>query len=185
MILGSYDVRLDADRGQPAPGGILLAVGAAPGGIEEAAGYLRTHPQARVCACNAAIVRWPLAMEFAASAHARFLALDTPDGHAGPWLDCRARHGLAAPERVVSTRSEVGVDMVMHCAFPLASSAMLMVLLGRMLRCERVVLAGVDLSAPGYRAAFFDRWRIALRDGLLDTVRCLTPGPVQDLVGGI
>lgn len=73
----------------------------------------------------------------------------------------------------------------MCCNFSVPSSAMSMVLLGRVLRCEQIVLAGVSFSAPGYMEAFFDKWRAALRNGLLDTVRCLTPGPVRDLVGTV
>ncbi len=169
----------------PAPGGILLAVGAAPGGTCEAAAYRRAHPDVRVCACNAAIVGWPCDLEFAVSLHARFLGVVAPAGFDAPWLTSRERAGFDAPGCVASSRAEAGVDMVLTSNGPVGGSGMLMVLLGHYLGCERIVLAGVALSKPGYMDAFFNRWRMARTAGLLDNVRCLTPGPIRDLVGGI
>ena len=185
MTCGVHETTLRAVGGQPTTGGVLLGIGSAPGCVEEAAWFLSEEPGVRVCAINDAISAWPGDLEFAASGHAQFLSETAGHGRERSWLAERSARCGSVPQWVVSTQEAEGVNLIIENQFPLASSAMLMVLLGLHLGCERIVLAGVALSRPGYRESFLHLWRGAARDGLLDRVRCLTPGPVQDLVGDV
>lgn len=167
----------------PEPGGTLLGIGAAPGALGQACAFLMAWPErVRVMAINASIASWPCGLDFAATMHPAFLRSRPSPAADIPWLTARELAGRPMPGHVFGPDAHEGVTVRMNHDFAVASSGMLPVLVGRfVLGCERVVLAGVDLSAPGYAEVYLPLWRKASAIGLLDNVHCVTPGPVAEL----
>lgn len=160
----------------PGPGGILLGLGRAPGGVRDAEPLFRARPDCRVMAINDRIgspcpdrtATWPHRLDFAASVH----GLELPG-----WLENRAAQGLNPPDAVFSVGKGPAdcINFFLKANFPIGSSGFLPVVVGLFfLRVEAVVLSGMIFT--GVYARYLKSWRIARANGLLERVYSLTPG---------
>lgn len=179
---GEWDITLDCLQGRmPLPGGVLLGIGSAPGGIKDALAFYWQCPETRVFAVNDAIPAWPHQLEFAGSLHGRYLVEQAPKQARLPWLVARR---IAPRPLGVSTSRRRGVQLMFSRVTPgISSSGMLPVLLGLALEVEAIVLAGVRLT--GSHADYIPDWRSAHASGLLDrvfTATDLTGLPLGELL---
>jgi len=149
----------------------LLVLGSAPGFLEEAREFAEANP-CDVAACNAAIVAWPGSLRLAGSLHADLLA---------GWVAQRQVQSVL-PVTVGSFEAE-GCDVVLDIDKAVGSSAMFLVLAGKVAGYQRIVLAGVRLDREIDRP-YGAMWVAAKRSGTLEGVTSLAPGGwLKELLG--
>lgn len=151
---------------------VLLVLGSAPGGVEEAKAFWIRHVS-DVAAVNDAIGMWPGPLKLAASLHPEILA------------DRLSRRMVrdVRPRVVSSADISPAVDVVLSSDRAVGSSAMLAVLAGKVMGYPRIVLAGVRLER-GIDRPYRSMWSADKAAGTLDGVETLAEsGWLADLLG--
>lgn len=149
---------------------VLMVLGSAPGFLIEAKAFWIRNV-CDVSACNAAIPFWPGPLILAASLHPEIL----------PRLVNQRIVPVPRP-MVLSGQLADGVDVVLDSDQAQGSSAMLLVLAGRLMGYRRMVLAGVRLERL-IDAPYRPIWEAAKASGILDGVETLaTEGWLKELL---
>lgn len=150
---------------------VLLVLGSAPGGVEEAGAFWIRHV-CDVAAVNDAIGAWPGPLKIAASLHPEILA---------ERLSRRVVRDVRTA--VVSSAAGPEVNVVLSSDRAVGSSAMLAVLAGKVMGYPRIVLAGVRLER-GIDRPYRGMWSADRIAGTLDNVETLADsGWLADLLG--
>jgi len=142
---------------------VLLCLGAAPNGVEQARAFL-AHTAADVAACNQAIVDYPGALFLAGSLHSNLLS---------GWVARRSFRGNRPC--VVGSDIAEGVDVVVGFNKAVGSSGMYLALLGGLMGYSRIVLAGITMEREG-EEPYRKIWRAAREQGALKNVESLSGG---------
>lgn len=176
VIIGNYTVSIEGTL-PSAKKPVLLCIGSAPGGIEQALAFLE-DTACDVAACNDAIAMYPGSLLIAASLH---------EGLLPGWVKIR-KYRKSRPCVVANDPLpdgvEGGLDAVVRLDRACGSSGMYLALIGKALGYERIVLAGIQIEREG-EDAYRDIWRAAKKKGALEGVESLTTGWLRQLLKGL
>ncbi|MHC1701792.1 MAG: hypothetical protein AB9900_12625 [Humidesulfovibrio sp.] len=169
IIIGNYTLTLTEGELPQRTKDVLLVVGSAPAGIEQAAAFARETP-CDVAAVNGAITAYPGSLFLAVSAHEDLLP---------GWVKQR-KNKKARPCVIANDPLPAGVegslDAVVRLDRACASSGMFAALVGKAMGYPRIVLVGVELNREGERKVYEPIVAAAKKKGALEGVESLSPG---------
>lgn len=174
--IGNYTLDIEGELPQRI-NDVLLVVGSAPDGIEQAEAFAK-ETKCDVAAVNGAIAKYPGSL---------FLAVSAQENEIAGWVKAR-KYKKARPCVISNDPLPEGVegalDAVVRLDRACASSGIYAALIGKAMGYKTVVLSGIELNRDGERKAYEGIVQAAVKKGALEGVVSLAPGWLAQLLKG-